>query len=75
MEVSPLMSRNEPASAAIRGIVRDQERQQTAVATAVGLSWPQWQRRISGKVPWRRSELSAIADELGVSLDRLTGAK
>lgn len=67
------MSRDEPASAAIRKIVRDQERQQTAVATAVGLSWPQWQRRISGKVPWRRSELSAIADELGVPAGQLMG--
>jgi hypothetical protein len=65
------MTRDEPVSAKIRRIVAEQERQQTKVATAVGLSWPQWQRRISGSVPWRRSELNAIAEELGVSANEL----
>lgn len=69
------MTRDEPVSAKIRRIVAEQERQQTKVATAVGLSWPQWQRRISGNVPWRRSELNAIAEELDVPVEDLIGSE
>lgn len=72
MEVTPL-TKDEVASDLIRAEVGKADRRQTEVATAVGLSWPQWQRRISGSVPWRLGELRAIADELGVPLDRLTG--
>lgn len=45
----------------------------TQVAQAVGLTYPQWQRRINNKVPWRMDEVGAIARFLRVRLDVLTG--
>lgn len=70
MEVTPL-TRDDQYSANIRAEVTRLGRRQTEVATESGLSWPQWQRRISGPVSWRAEELEAIARTLGVPLENL----
>jgi hypothetical protein len=95
----------------IRQAAKASGRSQTEIATEVGLTYPQWQRRLRGETAWRayevadvarvlgvpieqlvmelpsnekreraimlarRSELSAIASELGVSVDELTGTR
>lgn len=73
MEV-PTLTKDEQVSDAIRKVFQDRkDRRQTEVATAVNLSWPQWQRRMSGNVPWRADEVRAIARELGVPVEQLMG--
>jgi hypothetical protein len=72
MEVSTL-TRDEHVTAQIRAVI-EKGRRQTEVATEAGLSWPQWQRRMSGSVPWRIGEVVAVARVLGVSVERLTGS-
>jgi hypothetical protein len=37
----------------------------------VGLTGPQWTRRMHGDVDWRAHELQAVADVLGVDVARL----
>lgn len=58
-------------SAAIRSRLGD--RRQTEVAAEAGLSWPQWQRRMAGTVPWRAHEVRDVARVLGVPVDELMG--
>ena len=65
------MTKGEQVSDAIRKALGD--RRQTEVATAVNLSWPQWQRRMSGSVPWRADEVRAVARVLDVPVERLMG--
>jgi hypothetical protein len=72
MEVHPL-TRDEHVTAQIRAVVGEQKRRQTEVAQQAALSWPQWQRRMSGSVPWRIGEVVDVARVLDVPLDRLTG--
>lgn len=68
-----MLTKGEQVSTAIREKLG--ERRQTDVATAVGLSWPQWQRRMAGSVPWRAHEVRAIAHELGVPVEDLIGSE
>jgi hypothetical protein len=60
-------------SANVRAEIARAGRTQTAVARAVGMTWPTWQRRVSGDVPWKASELEAVAKEVGVPLSTLLG--
>jgi hypothetical protein len=55
----------------IKRAVREAGRAQTGVATMCGLSWPQWQRRMSGAVGWRLDEVQRIAEYLEVPLTEL----
>lgn len=66
------LTKEERVTAQIRAVIGEQKRRQTEVAAEAELSWPQWQRRMSGSVPWRIGEVAAVARVLGVSLDRLT---
>lgn len=64
--------------AAIRDTIKRAKRRQTDVAAAIGLSWPQWSRRMSpansrNRVPWSIDELRQLADLLGVTLADLLG--
>lgn len=72
MEV-PTLTKDEHVTAEIRAVVGGQSRRQTEVAAEAGLSWPQWQRRMSGSVPWRIGEVLDVARALGVPVERLTG--
>lgn len=75
MEV-PTLTKDEQVSDAIRGVFEQhKDRRQTEVATEVGLSWPQWQRRMSGSVPWRADEVRAVARALGVPVAQLMGGE
>lgn len=67
----PTLTKGEQVSDAIRDALSG--RRQTEVAAAVELSWPQWQRRMSGNVPWRAEEVRAIARVLGVPIEQLMG--
>lgn len=70
MEV-PTLTKDEQVSDAIRKALG--QRRQTEVATEAGLSWPQWQRRMSGDVPWRADEVRDVARVLGVPVAQLMG--
>lgn len=71
----PTMSKTDGSAVSerIRRAIRRSRRTQTGVATMCGLSWPQWQRRMSGEVAWRLDEVQRVADHLGVTLADLTG--
>ena len=56
----------------VRAEVKRARRTQTSVAMAIGMSWPEWTRRTGGQVSWRIDELTAVAAELRIPLQRLT---
>lgn len=58
-------------SANVRAEVARAGRTQQAVADAIGMTRPQWERRMSGAVDWRAFELDRIAEALDISYDRL----
>jgi predicted transcriptional regulator len=51
----------------------DEPTTQTQLASHVGLSWRQWQARMSGEVDWRLDELRRVARVLDIPLSDLTG--
>lgn len=61
------------AKSPVHHAIRIAGRRQTEVAAEVGLTWPQWQRRMRGAVPWRATELDAVARVLGVPVAQLMG--
>ena len=67
------MTKEEEVSMQIRRVIDAQKRKQIDIAAAAGLSWPQWQRRISGVVAWRVDEVRAVARALGVPVNELMG--
>jgi DNA-binding phage protein len=70
----PMTERPPPlTSSRIRVLAVAAHRPQTQLAGDVGLSWPQWQRRMRGDVAWRLDEVQNIARALGVPLEGLTG--
>lgn len=62
---------------AIRQACAEAKRHQTDVATAAGLSWPQWMRRMSNtptsRSRWTVDEVRRVADVLGVPVGELIG--
>lgn len=59
-------------SANVRAEVARAGRTQQAVAETIGMTRPQWERRMRGAVDWRAFELDRIAEALSVPLERLT---
>jgi hypothetical protein len=61
----------------IRAAVTRAGRHQTEVAAAAGLSWPQWQRRMSNvphnRARWTVDQLQRVAHALNVPITDLTG--
>jgi DNA-binding phage protein len=73
----PMTERPPPplTSSRIRVLAVAAHTAQTKLAQDVGLSWPQWQRRMRGDVSWRLDEVQSIAATLGVPLEALTGSE
>lgn len=73
------MTKDEPGTRAISANVRAEiaraGRTQRDIAEAIGLTYSQWQRRMSGTVKWRIDELQRIARHLSVPLPALTGER
>lgn len=73
MRKSPTVRENAQAATAtaIRVGLARKNATQGALAGLIGLSQPAIHRRMTGKVPWRVSELTQVADYLGVTVTEL----
>lgn len=71
VNLAPVTNDPPPVSAAIRVEAARQRKPGTELARAIGLSYSAWRKRLSGDVPWRATEVDAVARELGVPVSRL----